>query len=128
MAFFFCDHTQMSDSLEKQISEAIQDINRECHTSLKRASLAELSSNKFPPDYLINKDGAPFLIIEYKSQITSFSESIFAKGLSEWDTYGILTDGKRFKAYGRKSCSEIAECGGLKSAITYLLSNEAEVK
>lgn len=128
MAFFFFDHTQMSDSLEKQISDAIQDINRECNASLKLASLAELLSNKFPPDHLINKDGEPFLIIECKSLITSFSESIFAKCLSEWGTYGILTDGKKFKVYGRKSCSEIAECGDLKSAIKYLLPNEAEVK
>ena len=121
MAFFFFDYAKMVASLEKEVSDAIQDINRECQTSLMQASPAELSSNKFIPDYLINRDGVPFLIIERKSQLTSLSESIFAKGLSEWGTYGIMTDGEEYKVYGRKSYKVIATYRDLKSAIKYLL-------
>lgn len=128
MASFFFDYAKMTSAFDKDVKDAIQDIKRECKTSLTLVSSARSSTSKLIPDYLINKDGTPFLIIEHKSQFTSLSESIFAKGLSEWGTYGILTNGKTFKVYGRKSCSEITECGNLKSAITYLLSNEAEVK
>lgn len=121
MAFFFFDYAKMAASLEKKVSDAIQDINRECQTSLMQASPAELSSNKFIPDYLINRDGVPFLIIEHKSQFTSLSDSFFAKGVSEWGTYGILTDGDKYKVYGRKSYTVIATYRDLKSAIKYLL-------
>ena len=128
MAFFFFDDAKMADSLERMVSDAIQDINGECQTSLVLVSSAESSSNKFAPDFLINEDGKPFLIIEYKSQLTSLYESIFAKDLSEWGTYGIFTDGKRFKVYGRKSYSEIKVCEDLKSAIKYLLWVSKDVR
>ena len=128
MAFFFFDYTQMAATLDKEVRNAIQDINRDYNTSLTQDRSVGSSMNKFVPDYLIRKDGESFLIIEYKSQLSSLSESIFTKGLSEWGTYGILTDGKAFKVYGRKSCSEITECDDLKSAIKYLLTNAEEVK
>lgn len=128
MAFFFFDYTQMAATLDKEVRNAIQDINRDYNTSLTQDRSVGSSMNKFVPDYLIRKDGESFLIIEYKSQLSSLSESLFTKGLSEWGTYGILTDGKAFKVYGRKSCSEITECDDLKSAIKYLLTNAEEVK
>lgn len=128
MAFFFSDYTLMAATLDKEVRNAIQDINRDYNTSLTQDRSVGSSMNKFVPDYLIRKDGESFLIIEYKSQLSSLSESLFTKGLSEWGTYGILTDGKAFKVYGRKSCSEITECDDLKSAIKYLLTNAEEVK
>lgn len=118
----------MAATLDKEVRNAIQDINRDYNTSLTQDRSVGSSMNKFVPDYLIRKDGESFLIIEYKSQLSSLSESLFTKGLSEWGTYGILTDGKAFKVYGRKSCSEITECDDLKSAIKYLLTNAEEVK
>lgn len=118
----------MAATLDKEVRNAIQDINRDYNTSLMQDRSVGSSMNKFVPDYLIRKDGESFLIIEYKSQLSSLSESLFTKGLSEWGTYGILTDGKAFKVYGRKSCSEITECDDLKSAIKYLLTNAEEVK
>lgn len=128
MAFFFSDYTQMAAILDKDVRNAIQNINRDYNTSLTQDRSVGTSMNKFVPDYLIRKEGESFLIIEYKSQLSSLSESLFTKGLSEWGTYGILTDGKAFKVYGRKSCSEITECDDLKSAIKYLLTNAEEVK
>ena len=124
MAFFFFDYAKMAsafDKFDKDVKDAIQDINRECKTSLTLVLSARSSTSKYIPDYLINRDEKPFFIIEYKSQLTSLSEGIFAKGLSEWNTYGILTDGKIFKVYGKKSYSEIKVCEDLKSAIKYLL-------
>lgn len=131
MAFYFFDYAKMAsafDKFDKDVKDAIQDIDRECKTLLTLVPSATSSTSKLIPDYLINRNGTPFLIIEHKSQFTSLSESIFAKGLSEWDTYGILTDGKTFKVYGRKSCTEITECDDIKSAIKYLLTNTEDVK
>ncbi len=118
----------MAATLDKEVRNAIQDINRDYNTSLMQDRSVVSSMNKFVPDYLIRKDGKPFLIIEYKSQLSSLSESIFTKGLSEWGTYGILTDGKEFKVYGRESYSVIASCADLKSAIRYLLKTTESVK
>ena len=124
MAFFFFDYAKTAsafDKFDKDVKAAIRDINGGCKTSLTLESSARSSTSKFIPDYLINREGKPFLIIEYKSQLTSLSESIFVKGLSEWGTYGILTDGKTFKVYGRKSYLEIASYADLKSAMKYLI-------
>ncbi len=112
----------MAGSFEAELRDAIKSINGECKKTILQISSEESSSNKFAPDYLIKKDGKPFLIIEYKSKLTSLSESIFAKGLAEWGTYGILTDGKIFIVYGRKSYSEIKSDSDLKSAIKYLIT------
>ena len=128
MAFFFFDYAKMVAALDKKVSDAIQDINRDYKISLTQDPSAGTYTNKFIPDYLINRNGEPFLIIEYKSQLSSLSESIFTKGLSEWGTYGILTDGKEFKVYGRESYSVIASCADLKSAIRYLLKTTESVK
>lgn len=130
MAFFFFDYAKMAsafDKFDKDVKAAIRDINGGCKTSLTWEPSARSLTSKFIPDYLINREGKPFLIIEYKSQLSSLSESIFAKGLSEWGTYGILTDGKRFKVYGRKSYSEIKVCEDLKTAIKYLLGGRKDV-
>lgn len=128
MAFFFFDYAKMAAALDKKVSDAIQDINRDFKISLIQDSSAGTYTNKFIPDYLINRDGKPFLIIEYKSQLSSLSDSLFTKGLSEWGSYGILTNGKEYKVYGRESYSVIASCADLKSAIRYLLKTTESVK
>ena len=69
MAFFFFDYTQMAATLDKEVRNAIQDINRDYNTSLTQDRSVGSSMNKFVPDYLIRKDGESFLIIEYKSQL-----------------------------------------------------------
>lgn len=63
----------MAATLDKEVRNAIQDINRDYNTSLMQDRSVVSSMNKFVPDYLIRKDGKPFLIIEYKSQLSSLS-------------------------------------------------------
>ncbi len=63
----------MAATLDKEVRNAIQNINRDYNTSLTQDRSVGTSMSKFVPDYLIRKEGESFLIIEYKSQFSSLS-------------------------------------------------------
>lgn len=119
-------YEQLDADVKKVMDAAIKEIN----TSYK-SFLLQCSLNKQPifghiPDYVINKDREPFVIIEIKSKITPLSENLFMQALSMRRTYGILTDGTTFKVYGKRSLLTIASYSDMKSALEFICRLEID--
>lgn len=121
-------YVQLDARVKKAIDAAIKEINTLYGSPLLQRSLIKQPICGFIPDYVIDRDKKPFVIIEIKSKITPLSENLFMQGLSKWSTYGILTDGTTFKVYGKKSFSRIAYYGDLKSALESICGFEKDTE
>lgn len=109
------------DYFRLRVESIIEGVNKDNGESLSMGCPLRYN-RRFIPDYVIDRESKPFLIIEEKEKLTPFAKNIFANGVLEWDAYGILTDGENFIVYGKLSCAEIAKCKDLVSAIKKVLA------
>lgn len=110
----------LQDDFRRRVESVIEELNMGDAKPLSMTS-SQIAGKRFIPDFVISRGSKPLLIIEEKKTIIPFIKSVFAKGLSEWDSYGILTDNVTFIVFGRFSCTEISRFEDLKPAVEEIL-------